>query len=429
MHKVEPEPVPIQNDDAPPHLEEVQPAVLQVDCAAPPGYTQPLKATPGGTAIPIKKLLRPFARAIFNAIRPLARPVAFRSRAYLTAEMMKEVETVQTLMQREAIALEKMEQTIERSFIATLQELRATRASTHVSLEKEVQSASAELMHRLEVLEQNTSAVLRKTTISCSNDETMVRTELGYVLCSASDHALLIQLIETGELEPGTRKLIQRLLVPGDVFVDVGANVGLHILAAARAMNGRGKIIAFEPFEPTKILLEKTIFMNGFSAVASVHHAAVSDQKGSRELFLGETSGHHSLFGPVSPSKSTLRTVTVPTVRLTDVIGKNEVVTMLKIDVEGAELDVLEGSKPIIENNPNIGLIVEFGNSHLRRRGHRSRDWLRAFTDLGLSYRAINEQTGELQRWSVEQLEATDSVNLFFSSPTSSTWAKAGANS
>jgi FkbM family methyltransferase len=216
--------------------------------------------------------------------------------------------------------------------------------------------------------------------------------------------------------------------VPGDLFVDVGANVGLHTLAAARAMEGRGRIIAFEPFEPTKILLEKTIFMNGFSAITYVHQAAVSNQEGTRELFLGETSGHNSLFGPVSPSSSASRTVTVPVVRLSDVIGGDEAVTLLKIDVEGAELNVLEGSKLIIERNPDIALIVEFGPSHLRRCGYRSQDWLSAFTDLGLSYRAINEQTGELQEWSLEQLEAADSVNLFFSSPNSSAWAKAGAN-
>jgi FkbM family methyltransferase len=208
------------------------------------------------------------------------------------------------------------------------------------------------------------------------------------------------------------------------MFVDVGANVGLHTLAAARAMQGRGSIVAFEPFAPTKALLEKTIWMNGFAGIVSIHQAAVSNQSGNQDLFLGETSGHHSLLPLTTSDSLSSRAVTVPTIRLCDVIGSNEVVTLLKIDVEGAELDVLEGSKPVIQNNPDIALIVEFGPSHLSRHGYETQHWLSAFADLGLAYRAINEQTGKLQEWPIRQLEAAESVNLFFSRPNSKAWAK-----
>ena len=100
-------------------------------------------------------------------------------------------------------------------------------------------------------------------------------------------------------------------------------------------------------------------------------------------------------------------------------------VDLIKIDVEGAELDVLESARPIIASNPSIALIVEFGFSHLARSGHSTKGWLAAFHGLGLVQHAINEDTGQLEQWTIEQLEAVDSVNLFFARPESVAWAKA----
>jgi FkbM family methyltransferase len=268
-------------------------------------------------------------------------------------------------------------------------------------------------------------AAARRIAVPCGPDELLVRTLVGYVLCPGSDHALLSSLIEAGELEPGTRGLIQRLLSPGNVFIDVGANIGMHTLAAAIAMGGKGRIVAFEPFAQTHGLLQKTIWMNGFSEIAEVHQAAVSDRQGSQMLFLGATSGHHSLYQlqpailPVPPP------VEVALVRLDDVLRGAAHVDLIKIDVEGAELDVLSGAGLTISNNKDIGLIVEFGFSHLKRSGQLTQDWLGAFERFGLDVGVINSETGVLESWTREQLEAAPSVNLFFARPGSKTWNRA----
>jgi FkbM family methyltransferase len=230
--------------------------------------------------------------------------------------------------------------------------------------------------------------------------------------------------VETGDLEPGTRQLIQRFLGPGDLFVDVGANVGLHTIAAARAMQGTGKIVAFEPFEETKRLLEKTVWINGFTQIVEIHQAAVSHQRGFEDLFLGATSGHHSLFASEVPRE--FQSVRVPTVRLDEVIGSDEVVSLLKIDVEGAELDVVRGAVGTIVNNYDLALIVEFGALHLKHNGHSPDQWISVFTDLGLSYCAIDESTGVLENITLTQLENVQSVNLFLARPDSKSWSKAG---
>ena len=272
-------------------------------------------------------------------------------------------------------------------------------------------------LQKLDRIEQYALATARRFAVNCGGEQVLVRTEVGYLLCSGADQALLSILIEAGELEPGTRRVIQRILKPGDVFIDVGANVGLHTLAAAKAMEGRGKIIAFEPFAETARLLEASVWLNGFSSITEIHQAAVSTASGSQLLYLGATSGHHSLFPLYAETGEHSKSVQVPLVKIDDVIDEKQPVALIKIDVEGAELQVLETAGQTILRNPAIAIIAEFGRSHLQRTGHKSSEWIGAFTSLGLDYRAINEQTGSLEIWSIDQLEGVDSINVLFVRP------------
>jgi FkbM family methyltransferase len=384
----------------------------------------------------LKGFARPIARFIFRLSKPLLKPVAFRLRQYLARSLLEELETAKQSIKHDIVNARSESQRALESVSLSLRTLE--RMSRSLSEEvREARELMAQAMHAsrsqtileqieptLKRVEQYSYASARRFAVPCGDAETLVRTSVGYVLCSSSDHALLAQLVDTGDLEPGTRQLIQRILHPGDLFVDVGANVGLHTIAAARAMQGIGKIIAFEPFEETKRLLEKTAWINGFSEIIKIHQAAVSHQSGYEDLFLGATSGHHSLYA--SEASNQFPSVRVPTVRLDDVISKGEAITLLKIDVEGAELDVLRGATEAISNSSDLALIVEFGASHLKHNGHSPHQWISAFANLGLTYRAVNESTGALENITLAQLESVDSVNLFFARPTSRSWSKAG---
>ena len=392
-----------------------------------------------------KKLMRPIARVFYRALKPLVHPLAFRVRHYLFAPLYQEqqrisLKTLQELQEIKKALLQNprgsplaaLHEDRQQISFNTVQELQVIKEAlqqdlqlTSAAIRQEVQKQVNRLQPRLDRIEQYTYASARRIAINCGPDEILVRSEVGYVLCSGSDHAILSCLIDTGELERGTRLLIQAFLQPGDVFVDVGANLGLHTLAAARAMQGRGRIIAFEPFEPTQRLLAKSIWMNGFAEITEIHQAAVSNRAGHQKLFLGATSGHHSLFQLSTPSTLTPPPVEVPLVRLDEVLPPTTAVNLIKIDAEGAELEVLESAEAIIQNNQDIALIVEFGSSHLARTGHTTQDWLSAFQKLGLHYRAINTETGTLEEWSVDQIERVESINLFFARPGSLAWAKA----
>lgn len=355
----------------------------------------------------LKRLFRAIAKYVYRLSKPAARPITFRVRRYLIDGLRQEIQ-----------------QEIQRASAATAQQIQQEIQTASAATAQQIQQLRGVLCPRLDLIQAYSAAAARRIAINCEAGEVLVRTEVGFLLCAASDHALLSCLLDTGELERGTRVLIQHYLRPGDVYVDVGANVGMHTLAAARAMKGQGKIIAFEPFEPTMRMLEKSIWMNGFSSMTEIHQAAVSNTTGHGQLFIGATSGHQSLFALDSSPSNAHGSVEVPLVRLDGVIVSGQRIDLMKIDAEGAELHVIEGGASLITANPDIALIVEFGPSHLRRTGRTPTQWFKSFSQLGLDYRVINQESGELECWPFDELEKTESVNLFFTRPQSAAWGR-----
>lgn len=282
-----------------------------------------------------------------------------------------------------------------------------------------------DIRQRTHVIETYAAAAARRIAIPCSASDVLVRTQVGFVLCSTADHALLACLLDSGDLEIGTRRLIERCLRPGDVFIDVGANIGIHTLAAARAMHGRGRIVAFEPFLPNAERLAKTMEINGYADFVEVRPTAVSDRAGVESLFLGRASGHHSLFPLIDAAGADGSTIDVRLERLDSVIPAASRVDLVKIDAEGAELQVLASCAALIESNPDIALIVEFGPAHMDRTGVAPRDWLAEFERLGLEHRTIDSYSGELESWAFERLVASESVNLLFARTGAPIWERA----
>ncbi|MFJ2693615.1 FkbM family methyltransferase [Pseudomonas sp. NPDC087336] len=421
----------------------------------------------------IKRTLRFIAKQVYRCLKPLVKPIAFRTRQYflagfndfaqqqhasthallsklealehriasiaatqrLTAQQIEQITCAQQEVPADLLQqFKRIEEFTSAQLGATgdllrqinrIEELTSAQLASpgeplqQINKTEELTSAQLvvpeDLLQQINRIESYTCASARRVAVNCGTDEIMIRSEIGYVLCSASDHALIAILLEAGELEPGTRLLIQRLIKPGDAYIDVGANIGMHMLAAAQAMQGSGKIIGFEPFGPTKALIDKTMWINGFSEITETHQLAVSNMSGSQSLNLGATSGHHSLFKLNTPASLAKPPVQVDLTSLDDIVSPDQVIHLLKIDAEGAELDVIEGATQLLKNNPQIKLIVELGLSHLERTDHTVEDWLETFTKLGFEYQIINPSSGELEAYSIEKLRAVGSVNLFFS--------------
>jgi FkbM family methyltransferase len=157
--------------------------------------------------------------------------------------------------------------------------------------------------------------------------------------------------------EPETVQWIEKAARDGDVFYDVGANVGAYTLIASKAANGRVKVYAFEPAFANFAQLCYNIQLNNSERNAIPLPVALSDANGFASLMLRNLkpgkSAHLSFDGNgAGLAGGDHFHQTVPTWRLDDLIQnlEMEVPNLMKIDVDGAEPEVLRGATDTLRN-------------------------------------------------------------------------------
>ena len=146
---------------------------------------------------------------------------------------------------------------------------------------------------------------------------------------------------------------------PGDCIVDVGANIGVFTVKAAKLVGPSGSVIAIEPSKKNYAFLVANIALNGYRNILTGNWAA-SDEKGEALLFLDGVGWRSSLFQdkgawPWKP-RATERTKMDTLDSLMDSCRVQKL-DILKIDVEGAEFRVLKGGATLINRfRPRIVL-------------------------------------------------------------------------
>jgi FkbM family methyltransferase len=171
--------------------------------------------------------------------------------------------------------------------------------------------------------------------------------------------------------EPETIALIERMIRPGAVFLDIGAHVGQYSVIAGSKI-GSGHVHSFEPDPRTFALLrENTQSLPNVQA----NQLALSDEDGIMRLYFAD-SGHIG-FNSLQPPKfnATAGSCEVRTQSLDNYILEHGIrrVDFVKMDVEGAELQVLAGAtRMLAENRPTM--LVEFNPMTLAQFGKTCRD-------------------------------------------------------
>jgi len=163
--------------------------------------------------------------------------------------------------------------------------------------------------------------------------------------------------------------LLGSALRPGMVFVDVGANKGDFTIYAARIVGEQGHVHSFEPDAENALWLRRTVATNRLRNV-TVHETAISDMSGEATLYRGADSGTHSLVaeGDTDGTKVRVR-------RLSDALESPP--DVLKVDVEGAEMSVMQGAVGklaplvVIEVHQNRGVDTGALHAFLERAGYR----------------------------------------------------------
>jgi FkbM family methyltransferase len=176
--------------------------------------------------------------------------------------------------------------------------------------------------------------------------------------CDPTD---LIQsrVLHFGVWEPEVTEIISRLLSEGDVFVDVGANIGYDSLLGASIVGNAGVVVAIEASPKIFSLLEENISLNAASPIRAVNVAA-SDAPGVLTLYDG-VYGNIGMATTVA-ARGQGGGVDIAALPLHDILSDDERtrVSLIKIDVEGAELPILSS---FLENlhaySPRAAILVE----------------------------------------------------------------------
>lgn len=191
------------------------------------------------------------------------------------------------------------------------------------------------------------------------------------------------KLIFFGVWEPNLTAFLRRRLRPGDVFVDVGANIGYFTLLASRLVGAGGQVVSIEASPRVFATLGEHLARNGCANVRRVN-LAVSDRPGMLRLYSGPSGnlGGTSTLG----SRGAALEAEVPADRLDAVLTPEERTRarLIKIDIEGAEAPVLDTLIETIGTyGPEVEIVAEVNPASAAEFGRSAEDIIARFAALG----------------------------------------------
>ena len=165
-----------------------------------------------------------------------------------------------------------------------------------------------------------------------------------------------------GVSEPELFAFYEGFLKPGMTVVDAGANVGLHTLFFAKRVGPEGRVYAFEPGQSAFVRLQSHVERNKLANVRCFH-CALGAAEGV--VALAENCQDNSRNFVVESSSKPIGTKNIALRPLDQVLKEESVgrVDFLKIDVEGAELEVLRGARQTLQNKKPV-VLFECGKIH-----------------------------------------------------------------
>jgi FkbM family methyltransferase len=234
----------------------------------------------------------------------------------------------------------------------------------------------------------------------------VARTRYGFRIAGDQCSIMPRRIYWFGVWEPLLSEWIRRALRPGDVFVDVGANVGYFTLLGARAVGPGGSVVAVEASSSTAHRLERTIARNGAENVRMVCAAAAAE-RGSLPFYRAPWNDAEDSTVPGVGAEPVGEVEALPLPKL---LTEPELrrARVIKIDVEGGELDVLRGLAPAAEAlRPDAEIVVEAHADKLAAQGASVSDLIALLRPGDFVVRELPVDTSELGHLFPEHVEST----------------------
>jgi FkbM family methyltransferase len=169
--------------------------------------------------------------------------------------------------------------------------------------------------------------------------------------------------------EPQESELAVTLLNDGDIAIDIGANIGYYSCLFSKQVNDNGMVYAFEPEQDNFRQLKDNLSINNIRNVYP-QNTALSNIRGKSKLYISdESAGEHSLLDIVGDQYQVVSTDTLDNFISTrpELLGCK--IKLVKIDVEGCELKVLEGMSESLSRSMIENIILEYSPNRIAKYG------------------------------------------------------------
>ena len=233
------------------------------------------------------------------------------------------------------------------------------------------------------------------TWMRIGSDVIKYKLSTGGILLLESGHNFIAFLYQSkGEYEPEVSNFMMKILNKGDTFIDCGANVGYFSVLAGDLVKEEGQVISIEANPITFSLLKRNIKNNGLNQAIN---CALTSKKGNVELFFPSTG---DVLSSIAKNKyfkgSSIRSFKVEGITLDELVQSIPLkrIDLIKIDIEGGEIDVLKSSKQIFSKFRPI-FVVEHCPETWSSFGYTYVDLQEIIDDNGYILREFNveEQT------------------------------------
>jgi FkbM family methyltransferase len=175
------------------------------------------------------------------------------------------------------------------------------------------------------------------------------------------------------------RQLLKKVLFPGAVVADAGANIGIYSQFLSRCVGPTGAVHCFEP-SPDNFKRLRTAMRKLPNVWLS--QAAVGEHSGGSKLYISDKLNvDHRTYMADDESRGA---VPIEMVALDDYFKPGERVDMIKLDIQGYELHALRGAKRVLRENRNIQLLLEFWPYGLKEAGSNWKELIQMLRDLSI---------------------------------------------
>lgn len=225
--------------------------------------------------------------------------------------------------------------------------------------------------------------------ITISREHVTVTTRDGVTLiCNPGDWRIMpIEILNFGDYEAAETRLLKSLVEPDSVVVDIGANIGWYAIQLGRAVP-RGRVLAFEPIPETLACLRRNLALNDVRNVEIFEHGLAEAANELVFYFHPRISGATSARDLITDQESFEVRASVK--RLDDTLRGEERIDLLKCDVEGAEIFVLQGGLETI-GRTRPAMFIEMLRKWCAKYGYHPNDIIDLVAPLGYRCFAIGK--------------------------------------